>query len=255
MTTTSSTEGAAHGAFSKIDPAQIKALAFDMQGTLLDFYSTIVEMGSPFTTARGIEVDWTRLLEDWRKGYRQQLDSVTSGAVAWRSTDQIYRETLDRLLEDHAWGVSISADERQALSAAWSRLKPWPDTRPGLERLRDRFTLATLSNGSMASVVNIVKTHDLPFHCVLTAELVKSSKPDPKVYDLALRSLGVKPQEIVMVACHKYDLVAAKALGFRVAFIPRPLELGSGAKVDLRPEDYFDAMVPSMTELADVLGT
>jgi 2-haloacid dehalogenase len=240
-------------AHCRIDPSSIKALTFDMQGTLLDFSTTIADAGTKLTASRGIDIDWTDLLTTWRTRYRDQLDAIVAGSVPWMSTDAIYRSTLDGVLDQDDWGSALSQTDRDELSAAWSTLQPWPDTRPGLVQLRKRFKLSTLSNGSMASVVNIVKTHDLPFDCVLTAELVNSSNPDPRVYELAQRSLGIRADEILMVACHKYDLSAAKALGCKVAFIPRPLEFGPLGHVDVAPEAYFDAMAPSLTDLARLL--
>jgi len=241
-------------AFCRVDPGSIKALAFDMQGSLLDFYGTIVDAGTRIIENRDIAVDWTDLLDRWRKAYRVRLDGILAGTIPWQSTDGIYRSTLDLLLGDLDWGNSLSPADRDEFSAAWSTLTPWPDTRPGLVQLRKRFKLTTLSNGSMASIINIVKAADLPFDCVLTAELVDSAKPDPRVYALAQKSLGVRADEILMVACHKYDLAAAKKLGFRVAFIPRQLEFGSQSQVDVGAEDYFDAMAPSLIDLADMLA-
>lgn len=251
LATTDSTD---FPAYSKLDSSKIKALTFDMQGSLLDFYSTIVDEGKLFTESRGITADWTKISDQWRSEYRKQLDQVIAGSITWRSTDVIYRVALDNVLARYDWGGSLSANDRDELSSVWSKLRPWADTRQGLERLRKKYKLSTLSNGSMASIVNIVKRYDLAFDCVLTAELVKSSKPDPKVYMLAQNSLGLRPDEILMVACHKYDLAAAKNAGFHVAFIPRPLEFGPNGKVDTTEERYFDAMAPNLVQLAKLLG-
>ncbi|MDR5780953.1 haloacid dehalogenase type II [Caballeronia sp. LZ065] len=253
MNTTTASSPATR-AYSKLDPRSIKAIAFDMQGTLLDFYSTIVEAGSKFSVKHATAAEWSGLLAHWRHAYRVQLDQVIDGTISWRSTDQIYRETLDTALQASSWEDALTPQDRTELSAAWSNLKPWPDTRPGLLQLRDRYTLSTLSNGSMSSLIHIVKQRALPFDCVLTAELVRSSKPDPKVYALAQRSLGLAADEILMVACHKYDLEAAKAFGFRVAFIPRPLEFGPDSNPDTRDETCFDAFAPSLTALAELLN-
>lgn len=241
-------------AFCHVDPATIKALTFDMQGSLLDFYGTIVDAGTKLVGDRAVEVDWSDLLTKWRAAYREQLNGIIAGTSPWASTDAIYRSTLDHVLADEAWGSVLSADARDEWGAAWSVLRPWPDTRPGLAQLRERFKLSTLSNGSMASIVNIVKTHDLPFDCVLTAELVGSSKPDPRVYALAQKSLGVRADEILMVACHKYDLAAAKTFGFKVAFVPRPLEFGPHGETDVETEADFDVMAPDLTEMANLLA-
>lgn len=232
----------------------IKALLFDVQGTIVDLYTTIVRKGEVFTKEHGIEADWTRIADQWRTEYRRQLDQVIAGSITWRSTDQIYRSALDTLLATYEWGQKLNGGDRDRLNALWSQLEPWPDTRPGLERLRRKYTLSTLSNGSMASVVSIAKLGQLPFDCILTAELVKSSKPDPKVYELGQNALALKPSQILMVACHKYDLKAAKAFGFRVAFVPRPLEFGPRGNVDLTPESYFDLMSNDLIDLAEKLG-
>ncbi|MCJ2080953.1 haloacid dehalogenase type II [Methylobacterium sp. J-090] len=239
---------------TNFDPSAIKVLLFDVQGTTVDFYATIVRRGESITSAHGIQADWTAIVDQWRSEYRRRLDQVIAGTSPWRSTDRIFRESLDALLESHDWGQKLDSDERDKLTAVWSQLEPWPDSVPGLERLSKKYTLSTLSNGSMASVVSIAKLGRLPFDCILTAELVQSSKPDPKVYALAQNAFAVRPDQILMVACHKYDLKAAKALGFRVAFVPRPLEFGPRGKVDLAPESYFDLMPKDFIDLADQMG-
>ncbi len=245
---------AATPAFCHLDPGSIKAMTFDMQGSLLDFYSTIFDAGTRITASKGVSVDWSDVVSRWRKAYRQDLDGIIAGSVAWKSTDAVYRSTLDQTLDGVSWGAVLSAEDRDELSAAWSTLRPWADTRPGLTQLRRQFKLSTLSNGSMASMINILKMHGLPFDCVLTAELVNSSKPDPRVYALAQRSLGVRADQILMVACHKYDLAAAKQFGFKVAFIPRPQEFGPRGQADAGAEPYFDAMAPSLVDLAGFLA-
>ena len=136
------------------------------------------------------------------------------------------------------------------MNQLWYELKPWPDTRPGLERLRRRFTLATLSNASMASLVAFIKQAALPVDCILTAELVQSGKPDPKVYALAARTLALRPDQIMMVAAHRYDLAAAARFGFRTAFIPRPLENGPKGNFDATPDPSCDIVAPNLVALA-----
>ena len=166
----------------------------------------------------------------------------------------MYREALDKVLTSYDWGVRLDASDRDQLNHLWYEIEPWSDTRPGLERLRKKYTLSTLSNGSMASLINMVKLGNLPFDCILTAELVKSAKPDPKVYELARSSLNLRRDQILMVAAHKYDLAAAKNFGFSVAFLPRPLELGPHGKVDVAPEGFFDLMRPDLVSIAEALG-
>lgn len=232
----------------------LKALFFDVQGTLVDFYSTIVQEGAKFSQGRGFYADWALITEQWRGEYRSLLDQVIKRERPWTTTDVIYRDALDRVLVKHSWGKTLSPADRDELSTLWSKLTPWSDSAPGLERLKKKYLTSTLSNGSMASVLRISKYGDLPFDAILTAELIKSFKPDPKVYQMALDSIGVKANQAMMVACHKYDLIAAKKLGFKVAFISRPLEFGPKIAADTKAEPYFDFYANSIGELALVLS-
>lgn len=238
----------------RFNPDDIKAIVFDTVGTLLDTYGSITGKGARFTAARGIDVDWIKLLDQWRAEWRLLTDQIAQSAAPWRSADVVYREALDQALALYDWSAKLSAGDRDQLNHLWYEIDPWPDTKPGLERIRTRYTLSTLSNGSMASLIQMIKTANLPFDCILTAELVKSAKPDPKVYELAQSSLNLRPDQILMVAAHKYDLAAAKKFGFRVAFIPRPFELGPHGKVDVAPEDFFDLMRPDLVGIAEAIG-
>ncbi|CAJ0776145.1 (S)-2-haloacid dehalogenase 4A [Ralstonia condita] len=236
------------------DPSTLKALCFDVQGTLVDFHTPVIEAGEALAARRQFVADWSEIIVRWRAGYRVGMDAILAGNRGWTSTDTIYREALDTLLQDYPWAQRVSTEDRDLLNATWSQLRPWADTPQGLHRLRSRYLTAALSNGSMASVIRIARHGGLSFDAILTGELVKSFKPDPKVYDLAIRSLGVAPSEVMMVASHKYDLMAARARGWRTAFIARPLEFGPGATVDTAPDPAFDCHVADMGELADLLA-
>ncbi len=231
----------------------IKALTFDVQGTTTDFWGTIVHEGQAINRRKGLDIDWGAFADDWRGLYRPGLDAVLKGERAWRSVDSLYREALDQLLGERGI-AAFTEDELADLNHVWQRLEPWPDTIPGLLRLKRHYIVATLSNADMAAVVRMAKHSDLPWDVILTAELAQSFKPDPKVCQLAMQYLGLKPEEILMVACHKYDLRGARAQGFRTAFVARPLEFGPDGKTDTKFEAEFDLNVSSFVELADRLG-
>ncbi|MFB9268244.1 haloacid dehalogenase type II [Bradyrhizobium erythrophlei] len=236
------------------DANDIKALAFDVQGTCVDFYQPVLRAGAAINRDKGLAIDWTTLLAEWRDLYRVALDAVIAGQRPWLRVDQIYREALDILLERRGLADAFTRQERDELNNVWTRLDAWPDAVAGLARLRRRFTTTTLSNAGMAAVVAVVKHAGLPFDAILTAELARSYKPAPAVYQLAVDFLGYQPDQIVMVACHKYDLNAARAFGMRTAFVARPLEFGPDVKPDVAPEDWFDIHVDTFTALADALG-
>lgn len=128
--------------------------------------------------------------------------------------------------------MPLTAVERDEINRVWHQQIPWQDVIPGLERLRERYILSTLSNQNMSALVDIVKLSRLSFDCILSAELARTYKPSRQVYQLALDYLAVSPDEVMMVACHKYDLKAAKSFGFKRAFVPRPLEFGPSTKLD-----------------------
>jgi 2-haloacid dehalogenase len=70
----------------------------------------------------------------------------------------------------------------------------------------------------------------------------------------AARYLGLAPGEITMVASHKYDLRAARELGFATAFVARPLEYGDPALADVEASDEFDINAGDFQDLATQLG-
>ncbi|QVI25391.1 haloacid dehalogenase type II [Nocardia tengchongensis] len=226
-------------------------MLFDVQGTATDFHSTIRRAARAAAGELSPEQDWVKFVNDWRAAYFAET-SQQPGDGAWVSVASIYRKTLDPLLD--AEGIDLAPAARDELARAWSRLDPWPDTVPGLHRLRKRFTLATLSNADVSSVVEITRHGDLPWHAIFAAEMVGAFKPDPRTYGLAARYLGLAPSEIMMVASHKYDIRAARELGFRTAFVARPLEYGDPALGDAEFSDEFDINAVDFLDLADQLA-
>ncbi|MFD6352415.1 haloacid dehalogenase type II [Nocardia tengchongensis] len=227
------------------------ALLFDVQGTATDFHSTIRRAARAAAGELSPGQDWVKFVNDWRAAYFAETSQQPEDG-AWVSVASIYRKTLAPLLD--AEGIELAPAARDELARAWSRLDPWPDTVPGLHRLRKRFTLATLSNADVSAVVEITRHGDLPWHAIFAAEMVGAFKPDPRTYGLAARYLGLAPSEIMMVASHKYDIRAARELGFRTAFVARPLEYGDPALGDAEFSDEFDINAVDFLDLADQLG-
>lgn len=231
---------------------QVRALLFDVQGTAADFHSVVRAEARRIAGDRDT-VDWTEFVDRWRAEYFTALKAANPRAGEWISVHSVYRDALDRLLSEYGVG-GLGEEEREDLTLAWQRMTPWPDAVPGLQRLRTRFTLATLSNADVAAVVNISKRGGLPWDVIFTAEMAGAFKPDPAAYGMAARYLGLAPHEIMMVACHKYDIRAAAALGFRTAFVTRPLEFGPSGTVDVEYSDEFDINAEDFVDLAEQLG-
>lgn len=227
-----------------------KALLFDVQGTATDFHSTIRHAAASIAGPRYPDHDWSEFVNDWRAAYFRETSTPRSTDSPWISVRSVYRNTLDGVLDKHS--LDLTASERDDLTRAWERLDPWPDTVPGLRRLRETYTLATLSNADVRAVVNITRHGNLPWHAVFAAEMAGVFKPDPAIYHLAAHYLGLAPTEIMMVASHKYDIRAA-ALGFRTAFVARPDEYGDPALADTAFSPEFDINATDFLDLAEQL--
>lgn len=217
-----------------------------MFGTLVDWRTGIA---AAFARS-GVPGDPEQLADDWRARYRPILDEVNSGTRPWANFDELHRATLDALLADR--GLELSTRERDALVAAWHELDPWPEVPGGLEALRARFVTATLSNGHTALLVDLARHGGMRFDCVLSAELVRAYKPAPEVYRAAARLLALEPDELMLVACHPWDLAGARAAGLRTALLERPLEYGPGSPP--RPDEQADATAADLHELAGRLA-
>jgi 2-haloacid dehalogenase len=231
----------------------VKALVFDVFGTVVDWRSTIIREGRELGKSKRIEVDWARFADSWRAGYAPAMDRVRLGELPWTPLDRLHRTILDTLLDAFQIG-NLSEAEKDHLNRVWHRLEPWPDSIGGLTRLRRRYVLATLSNGNVALLVNMAKRAGLPWDCILSAELVKQYKPAPAVYQMSANLLDLPPREVLMVAAHKNDLEAARQSGLRTAFVPRPLEFGPGRNADPGPHTGFDFVAQDFFDLADQLG-
>jgi len=232
---------------------EIKALVFDVFGTVVDWRGAIIKEGAALSRTRRLNVDWAHFADAWRGGYQPAMERVRRGELPWTNLDDLHRMILDRLLVDFRM-TTLTPSDVDHLNRIWHRLMPWPDVIEGLTRLRTRYTLATLSNGNMALLVNMAKQAALPWDCILSAELVQRYKPDPEVYLMAARLLGLRPPQLMMVAAHPSDLQAAQAVGLRTAFIPRPLEYGPSQVQEQPPDDLFDVVEADFNDLAERLG-
>ncbi len=206
--------------------SDVKALTFDVFGTVVDYRGTIIREGERLNQAKGLQVDWAQFADAWRARYRPFMARVMQGGLPWTNLDALHRLALDELLSAFQLNDRLTEDEKVQLNRVWHRLQPWPDAIPGLTHLRKRFILATLPNGNMALLVNMAKYSALPWDCIFSAELVQAYKPDPRPYQMTINLLGLHSYEVMMVAAHQEDLRAAQVQGMQAAFVPRPLEQG-----------------------------
>ena len=236
-----------------MDFSEVKAMTFDIFGTVVDWRGSIISEGENVWTDKGVDVDWPEFADRWRGGYGPSMQRVRTGELPWMNIDALHRLILDDLLEQYQVDGLSEADKVQ-LNKVWHRLNPWPDVASGLARLRKRFVVASLSNGNVALLVNMARHGGLCWDCVLSAELAGHYKPDPEVYQTAAALLGLEPREVMMVAAHNGDLKGSTAVGFRTAFVHRPREFGPDQTTDLVPDPSVDVVANDFNDLADRLG-
>jgi 2-haloacid dehalogenase len=234
---------------SAFDPGALRALAFDVFGTVVDWRSSIVREGQMLSAAKDLKVDWPAFADAWRAGYAPAMDRTRRAGDAWADIDTLHRQILDELVPRFGLQSLVEADLVQ-LNRVWHRLMPWPDAVSGLNRLRGRYAISTLSNGNVSLLVDMARNAGLPWDAVLSGELIRKYKPDPEVYLMAARLLGCAPSQLMLVAAHPSDLLAARACGLRTAYVHRALEFGPDAPARPSRPEGFDLIAADFHDLA-----
>jgi 2-haloacid dehalogenase len=232
---------------------EVKALVFDVFGTVVDWRSSLIEDLSAWGAARGLPADWTGLVDAWRAAYAPSMDRVRRGALPWTNLDALHQQSLETLAP--RFGLpGLDDASLDWINRGWHRLRPWPDSVAGLLRLKTRYVISPLSNGNVALLTNMAKHAGLPWDLVLCAEVFRHYKPDPETYLGAAELLGLAPNQVMMCAAHNQDLAAAQRLGLRTAFIARPTEYGPHQVRDFAAEGEWDVVVNDFGGLADRLA-
>ena len=219
-------------------PAKLPlAIVFDTFGTVVDWRGSLIADLSAYGAQRGIEADWTALVDAWRAAYHPSMDRVRKQEVPWTTLDNLHRGSLDRLVE--RYGITgLTEDDLRHINLGWHRLNGWPDAVPGLTRLKRCCIIGPLSNGNVALLTKMAKHAGLP---------------RDMVFGVA-RLLDVAPGEVMMAAAHNGDLANARKCGLMTAFFPRPTEYGPHQKRDYAAEQEWDVVAKDIEDLANQLG-
>lgn len=228
-----------------------RLLVFDVFGTVVDWRGGIARE----VDALGLDVDGGAFADAWRARYQPAMQRVRAGERPWVRLDVLHRENLDAVLSDLGLADRVDAPTRAALNLAWHRLDPWPEALDGLRRLKARHLVAPLSNGGVALLTHMARRAGLPWDCVLSAEVFRAYKPDPRAYLGAAELFDLEPSQVTMVAAHASDLRAAARCGLRTAYVERPLEFGPERRGDVpAPGERFDLHATGFDDLARQLG-
>src|SRR3954466_10241889 len=236
------------------DISAVKALVFDVFGTVVDWRSSLIADFTKWAGQRGIAADWTALVDGWRAVYAASMDEVRKHPErGYVILDTLHRQSLEKLVAQLSINGLTDADLHY-LTMGWHRLRPWPDSVAGLTRLKTKYIVAPLSNGNVALLTDMAKFAGLPWDLVLSAELFEHYKPDPETYLGVANLLGLSPEQVMMVAAHNGDLAAAQRYGLKTAFVPRPAEYGPLQVRDFKAEGDWDIVAEDFNAIADRLG-
>ena len=229
----------------------MKAIVFDVFGTLVDWRSSLINQFNELEKELGIELPSEELADQWRQLYAPSMDRVRRGEIPWTVLDDLHRESLVKLLNQH--GIALDEATIDRVNYFWHQLEPWSDVPHGLQRLKEHTIIATLTNGNVSLMVDVARHAKLPWDMIFCAELFEHYKPDSEVYLGACRLLRLPPEEVMLCAAHNADLRAARALGMKTAFISRRTEYGPQQSKDLEAEEAWDFVAEDLVALSESL--
>ena len=230
----------------------VKALFFDVFGTLVDWRTSIAREAELVLKPLGFSLDWIAFADAWRDEYQPGMEEVRSGRIPFSKLDVLHRRNLERILP--RFRISgLTEDAMRELNLAWHRLDAWPDVPPGMTRLKRRVMLAPVSNGNISLMVDLARRNNFPWDAILGSEIAGDFKPKPRVYLAACEAFDLPPGDCMMVAAHTSDLLAAAKCGLRTGHIARPDEKGPGTG-EAAPKAPVDIAASSLEDLAAKLG-
>lgn len=234
------------------DLSGIKALAWDIGGTVFDWHHTIRGEVSALAAAQGVELNAAVFTNQWRFTMFQRLGLVRRGALPWLNADQLHRRVLDEVLEDHPQ-LQLNFEQRDELNQVWHRMSAWPGAADALQALRGRYTVSVLTVMSWAIAVDCSKHNGISWDGILSCEFLGHYKPDREAYEAGIRALGLRPDQVMMCAAHKGDLKASQRAGMPTAYVPIAGERGEGNDPDMSPDPSFTVNASDFADLASQL--
>src|ERR1700746_3382073 len=222
------------------DLSGVKALVFDVFGTVVDWRTSLINDFTKWGAARGINADWIALVDGWRAVYAASMDVVRKNPQdGYVILDVLHRRSLEKLAV--RLGIKgLNDADLHHLTMVWHRLHPWPDSVAGLTRLKTKYIISPLSNGNVALLTNMAKFSGLPWDLIMSADAFDHYKPDAETYLGAARLLCLPSEQVMMVAAHNSDLKAAQSHGLKTAFVARPTEYGPLQKRDFEADSDWD---------------
>ena len=237
----------------------ITAVIFDTYGTVVDWRASVIAEGRALGERKGSSlgvpggVDWEAFTDAWKATYRPYMDQVIDGERPWTTNDALHRQRLDEIVEE--FGITgLNEQDLGDFNRAWHRLKPWPDSIPGLTRIKAKVPIGSFSNGNLLLLANMANHSDIPWDFIISSDLFRRYKPEPEFYLGAIDLLGGEADRLMLVAAHNYDLANARKHGMKTAFVCRPTMFGPQQDTNLEAEDDWDIVTDSIEGVAEAMG-
>src|SRR3972149_1682483 len=216
----------------------IKALTLDTGGTILNWHGGISRAFAAAGARRGLQADWHEVTNEYR---RRSLKGMVGLVHPDFNFDDLHRRMLP-------------AEDRNAIWRTWHELDAWPDFPAVQARLRRKYVVASLTLLTTSLVIDVAKKNGFDWDAIISCEMIGIYKTRPEAYLTAAKWLQLDPSEIMMVACHNFDLNAARENGYKSAFVKRPAEWGPSGPPNPAPNPAHDLIVDGFEELAARLG-
>lgn len=228
----------------------IRALTFDTGGTILDWHGGISRAFAAFGAKRGLAADWPEITNEYR---RRSLKGIVGQVNPAFNFDDVHRRMLDEVIVDHELDA-LTREDRDAIWRTWHALDTWPDFPAALARLRRKYVVASFTLLTTSLVIDVSKKNGFDWDAIISCEMIGMYKTHPEAYRTAAKWLQLDPAEILMVACHNFDLNAALGCGYKTAFVKRPAEWGPQGPPDPVPNPAHTFVVDDFPALAARLG-
>jgi 2-haloacid dehalogenase len=232
----------------------IKALTFDTGGTILDWHTGLRNAFASIGAKHGLQKDWAALTNEYRRRALKGMVNHGEHGPATLNFDDVHRATLDAVCGDHDLGKFTEQERRQIWWHTMHNLRCWPDFPPVLPKLREKFDCVSFTLLSFRTIIDTAKRNGLSWDAVFSCEGIGKYKVLPEAYRTCAKYLQLNTSECLMVACHNFDLNAAKACGFKTAFVRRPDEWGAAGPPDPEPNPEHDIVAKDFPDLARQLG-
>ena len=232
----------------------IRALTFDTGGTILDWHTGYARAFAAAGTRHGIERDWAAITNELRRRTLKAMLNLGEHEPPAYNFDDAHRFTVEALVKENGLDAFTEEDIRDIAYDTPHGFTCWPDFPPVLPKLRERYTVASFTILSYRIIIDTAKKNGLSWDAVFSCEGIGKYKLLPEAYRTAAAYLQLDVGQCCMVACHNFDLNAAKAVGFKTAFVRRPTEWGAEGPPDPVPNPAHDIIVDDFPGLAKALG-